>query len=107
MNAEFVAVGSTTIAAMHPDNSTRQDQAGNHFSHSATCAEALDPASLHCSKERKYYDSHTGICLAASFYKVMIERSSDMRNLLKRCGDRELLWALMAVFGAIVIAINS
>lgn len=30
-----------------------------------------------------------------------------MRNLLNRFGDRELLWTLMAVVGAIVIAINS
>lgn len=30
-----------------------------------------------------------------------------MRNLLNRCGDRELLWALMAVVGAIVFAITS
>ena len=36
-----------------------------------------------------------------------MEGGSDMRNLLNRCGDRELLWALMAVVGAIVFAITS
>jgi hypothetical protein len=30
-----------------------------------------------------------------------------MRKLLNRCGDTELLWALMAVVGAIVFMINS
>ena len=30
-----------------------------------------------------------------------------MRNLLGRCGDRELMWALLALVGVIVVAINS
>jgi len=30
-----------------------------------------------------------------------------MRNLLGRCGDRELMWALLALVGVIVIAINT
>ena len=30
-----------------------------------------------------------------------------MRTLFHRWGDRELMWALMAVVGAIVVAINS
>ena len=30
-----------------------------------------------------------------------------MRAFFNRCGDRELMWALMALVGAIVVAINS
>lgn len=30
-----------------------------------------------------------------------------MRTLFNRCGDREVLLALMALVGAIVVAINS
>jgi len=30
-----------------------------------------------------------------------------MRTLLNRCGDREVVWALMVLVGAIVAIINS
>jgi hypothetical protein len=30
-----------------------------------------------------------------------------MRTLLSRCGDRELLWALLLLMGAIVLLLNS
>ena len=30
-----------------------------------------------------------------------------MRNLLSRCGDRELMWVLMALVGVVVVVINS
>jgi hypothetical protein len=30
-----------------------------------------------------------------------------MRKLLSRCGDRELMWVLMALVGVIVVVINS
>ena len=30
-----------------------------------------------------------------------------MRSLLRRCGDRELMWALLALVGVIVVVINS
>ena len=30
-----------------------------------------------------------------------------MRSLLRRCGDGELMWALLALVGVIVVVINS
>ena len=30
-----------------------------------------------------------------------------MRSLFNRCGDRELMWALMALVGVVVLLINS
>jgi hypothetical protein len=30
-----------------------------------------------------------------------------MRSLFSRCGDRELMWALMALVGAVVLLINT
>lgn len=83
------------------------DVTKHSFSLSATCAESLDPASSYSQRSGKKHHFHPGICLAASLLSVIIEGGSDMRNLLNRCGDRELLWALMAVVGAIVFAITS
>ena len=49
-------------------------------------------------------DSRSGICLAPSFHGLI---GGVVRTLLNRCGDRELLLALMALVGAIVALVSS
>ena len=34
-------------------------------------------------------------------------RSSQVRTLLNHCGDRELVWVLMALVAAVVVVVNS
>ena len=52
-------------------------------------------------------DYPTGMCLALIYKRHSWQGDRQMRTLMNRCGDRELLWVLMAVVGAIVVAINS
>jgi hypothetical protein len=53
-----------------------------------------------CEKSKKIASFHTGIHLA--FLLIGLSRRSAVRRLLNRCGDRELLLALMALVGSIV-----
>jgi hypothetical protein len=77
--------------------------------HSATCAYSLNPPRLDNPKRRKSRGFPYGHvpCPINNRRSWQGDWKVKMRTLMNRCGDRELLWALMALVGAIVVAINS